>query len=149
MGYLDQDLNPKGLTTGAEIAEGSIELRHLSAPLFLELQNIRLHNHEGSVSKRLGPNAVPENLAGYSTYERVEHYKATWTGSASSSGGLAVTFNKEFRNAPTVIAIGTGRASADLRVTTNTVTTTGCTVYWALSSGTATSIDLHIMVIGK
>lgn len=147
--YLSQDLKGKAQTTGPDIADGSIELNHLSASLFLELQNIRLHTHEGSVSKRLGINAVPQAIAGYTSYERIEHYKATWTGTSASAGGVAITFDKVFKSAPTVVVTGTGRSGADLVVSTNDVTTSGVTVYWALTSGSATEIDIDVLVVGK
>lgn len=149
MTYLSQETAPKAKTGPGDIAQGSISIEHLSPGLFLELQKVALHTHEGQVSSILPANATPEVIRGYNTYERVEHYTVTWTGDAASSASVALTFGTEFGEAPTVVAIATGRSGADVKVTTSTVTTTGCTLYWKIDSGTVTEVKINVLVIGR
>lgn len=147
--YLTRETEGKARTTGEDIAPGAIELRHLSPGLFLELQLIKLHRHLGAESQVLDSGATPESVRGYTPTERVEHDVATWTGGASASGSVALTFGTAFTGIPDVIAIASGRASSDIKITTSTPTTTGVTLYWKLDSGTATSVDICYFVIGS
>lgn len=43
----------KNLTTGDQIAAGTIELRHLAPGLFAEFRQIALHSHTGVKSRRV------------------------------------------------------------------------------------------------
>ena len=52
-GYSEQKSAPKSLISSDQIAPGAIELRHLSAALFSEIQKIALHPHTGVGSKRI------------------------------------------------------------------------------------------------
>ena len=149
MAYLDLETAPKEQTSGNSIAGGSIKMRHLSPELFLEIQLIKIHNHEGVNSLRLSKSATPGMVAGYQPYERVEHGVVVWTGAASGSGSVALTFGKAFKDVPEVFITVQGRASVDCYTTTNTPTTTGVTIYWALGTGTATSISLTWMALGR
>lgn len=47
------DFSPKPLTVGSSIGNGEIELRHLAPELFSEIQNIRLHGHTGTKSRKI------------------------------------------------------------------------------------------------
>jgi hypothetical protein len=149
MSYLSLETAPKEQTSGSSIADGSVKMRHLSPELFLEIQLIKLHNHEGVTSVRLGKNASPYSIAGYQPTERVEHGVAVWTGVAAGSASVALTFGKAFRDTPEVFVTVQGRSSVDCYVTTNTPTTTGVTIYWALGSGTETQVDLTWLAIGR
>ena len=148
-GYMSLETSSKEQTSGNSIAGGSIKMRHLSPELFLELQLIKIHNHEGVNSLRLKRAATPEAVAGYQPYERVEHGVAQWTGSASGSGSVALTFGTAFKDVPEVFVTVQGRASVDCYTTTNTPTTTGVTIYWALGTGTATAINLTWLALGR
>ncbi len=53
MSYADFTRPGKALTTGDQIAPGSIELRHLSPALFAEFRQIQLHGHTGVKSVRI------------------------------------------------------------------------------------------------
>lgn len=108
-----------------------------------------MHNHEGSISRLLKASATPEVLRAYQVNERVEHYEVTWTGSAAGNGSVALTFGTAFGSAPTVVVVPTGRSSADVKVTTGTVSATGVTLYWKLDSGTVTELKMHVMVMGR
>lgn len=149
MSYLDLETSPKEQTSGSSIAPGSIKMRHLSPELFLEIQLIKIHNHEGVNSLRLYKSATPSMIAGYQPGERVEHGVAQWTGGAAGSGSVALTFGQVFKDIPEVFAIVQGRASVDCFVTTNTPTQSGVTIYWALNAGSATAIDITWIAIGR
>lgn len=149
MSYLELETSPKEQTSGSSIAPGSIKMRHLSPELFLEIQLIKIHNHQGVNSLRLEKAATPSMVAGYMPGERVEHGVATWTGSAAGSGSIVLTFGEAFKEAPEVFAIPQGRSSVDVYVTTNTPSQTGVTIYWALGAGTATSMPISWLAIGR
>lgn len=51
--YQEQVRPGKSQTTGDQIANGAIELRHLSGGLFAEIRNIQLHKHTGVKSGRV------------------------------------------------------------------------------------------------
>ncbi len=53
MGYSELKSAPKALTTGDQIANGAIELRHLAPSLFSEIQKQGLHSHTGSGSRKV------------------------------------------------------------------------------------------------
>lgn len=148
-GYLGLETSPKEQTSGNSIAGGSMKMRHLSPELFLEVQLIKIHNHEGVNSLRLNKAATPSMVAGYQPYERIEHGVAVWTGGAADSGSVALTFGTAFKDIPEVFVTVQGRASVDVYVTTNTPTSTGVTIYWALGAGTATQMDLTWIAVGR
>ena len=148
-GYLSRETAPKERTGSQEIEAGSIKLMHLSPELFLELQKISLHTHEGTISVPLPASSTPESIRGYNTGERMEHYEITWTGAAAGAASVALTFGTAFGSAPNVVAMASGRASADIKVTSNAITSAGCTLYWKLDSGTATEVKLNVIVIGR
>ena len=65
-GQYEQQLRPgKALTTGDQIANGAIDLRHLSAALFSAIQQISLHNHSGVKSIQI----ALQNLTGSFTQD--------------------------------------------------------------------------------
>jgi hypothetical protein len=53
MGYATFSTSPKNLTKAEDVGPGQIELRHLAASLFAEIQKIGLHNHSGTGSRRV------------------------------------------------------------------------------------------------
>ena len=53
MGYSTFKSSPKALTTGDQIGDGQIELRHLAPSLFSELRQVSLHTHSGVKSRRV------------------------------------------------------------------------------------------------
>ena len=53
MGYAKFKSSPKDLTQRSDIGDGEIELRHLSAALYSELQRVSLHNHSGVKSRAI------------------------------------------------------------------------------------------------
>ena len=103
--------------TGADsIEQGAVGLKHLDAPLFQAIQQIKLHTHSGIDSLQLQPYAVPYNLKALGPNMREEH------GLAGGAG--TVVFNLPFQSAPTVI-VGPVSSTA---VYASNVTTTGFTV---------------------
>lgn len=150
MPYLTLETSPKEKTSGDSIAPGTIKMRHFSSEVFLESQLIKLHNHLGTNSLRLGRNAYPDAVAGFYPYERVEHANSEWTGSASAAGSLAITFGNTFKNAPTVVANVISATGADFLVSIGSVTTTGFTVYWEdIVPANHTSVTISWLAIGK
>lgn len=150
MPYLSLETTPKEKTSGDSIAPGTIKMRHFSAEVFLEFQLIKLHNHLGTNSLRLGRNAYPDAVAGFYPYERVEHANSEWTGSASAAGSLAITFGNAFKNAPTVVANVISATGADFLVSIGSLTTTGFTVYWEdIVPANHTSVTISWLAIGK
>jgi len=53
MGYASQLSSAKTLTSGEDIAPGSIGLEHLSPTLFSEIRQVNLHNHSGVKSRKI------------------------------------------------------------------------------------------------
>lgn len=135
MGYLEFELQHKALTKGSDVGKGQMELRHLSPPLFLELQFVKLHNHKGVDSQVLEAEATPEMVRGYTPQEREEHGTATWTGGASATGSIAITFGTAFQAAPTVL-VTPQSGNDDIIFGIGSVTTTGFTIYWRNETGT-------------
>src|SRR3990167_9696567 len=127
--YLQFKTTPKGVTEGADIGSGQIELRHVHPAFFLEMQLIKLHTHEGSDSRKLDAEATPYVIRGFQANERIERGTATWTGGAAAAGSIALTFGTVFNSAPTVfVTIYSG--NSNYSVGTGTPTVTGVTIYW-------------------
>ena len=53
MGYGEFKESPKSLITSEQIGKGQIQLFHLAASLFAEIQKIGLHNHSGVGSRKI------------------------------------------------------------------------------------------------
>lgn len=150
MGYLDNNLKPKGLTTGSDISKGAIGLPNIDPPLFLQLQLIKLHTHQGSDSRTLGFEATPEVVRGYRPREREEHGVATWTGAAAASGSIVLTFGTGFQEVPDVFATPSGKSNANIQVTGSTPTATGVTLYWKDdTAATHTSVPITWLAKGR
>lgn len=149
MGYLDLQLLPKGLTGGSDVAGGQIALRHLNPPLFLELQLVKLHSHQGADSRQLPAGATPEMVRGYTPREREEHGVAEWTGSASATGSLTLTFAQPFLSAPDVFVTAQD-GNANIIVGTNTPVATEVTIYWRDATGSNhTTLDIAWLAKGR
>ena len=110
--------------TGADsIEQGSVGLKHLDAPLFQAIQQIKLHTHSGIDSLQLQPNAVPYNLKALGPNMREEH------GLANSSG--TITFSLPFQNAPFVLIAPTSSTMPYVSgVTTTGFTLNAAGAYW-------------------
>jgi len=147
--YLQFKTTPKAVTEGGDVGSGQIELRHVNPAFFLELQLIKLHTHEGSDSRKLDAEATPAMIRGFQIGERVEHGTATWAGSASAAGSIALTFGTVFNVAPTVfVTVQSGNSNYTVGI--NTPTTTGVTIYWEdLTATTHTSLNIGWIAIGR
>ena len=149
MGYLQFKTTPKGVTEGADIGSGQIELRHVHPAFFLEMQLIKLHTHEGSDSRKLDAEATPYVIRGFQANERIERGTVTWSGTASAAGSVALTFGTVFNSAPTVF-VTVADGSSNFSVGIGTPTTTGVTIYWEdLTAATHTSLAIEWIVIGR
>lgn len=149
MGYLEFQTKPKALTTGDDIGKGQFGLKHLSPPLFLELQFIKLHTHKGVDSRRLEAEATPESVKGFRPLEREEHGVVTWTGGAASSGSVALTFGTAFTEAPEVFVTPQG-GDVNIQAVTNTPSVTGVTIYWKDdTAGNETSVKIAWLAKGR
>lgn len=148
-GYLSQQLKPKALTGDADIGSGELALRHLNPALFLELQLIKLHTHQGTDSATLKAAATPEMVRGYGLRQREEHGVAQWSGGASATGSIVLTFAQPFLEIPEVyITPQTG--NANIIVGTGTPTTAGVTIYWRDATATThTSLNLAWLAKGR
>ena len=110
--------------TGADsIEQGAVGLKHLDAPLFQAIQQIKLHTHSGIDSLQLQPYATPYVLKSLGPQQREEHGLANGAGS--------VSFTLPFQSAPFVLI---APISSTMPYITN-VTTTGFTInaagcYW-------------------
>lgn len=93
MGYRDFQSVP--LTNGDSIDKGAISLEHLDAPLYLQVQQIKLHTHTGVDSQILKPEATPYVLKALGPGYREEH--------GTTAGAGAVTFTTPFQSTPIVI----------------------------------------------
>lgn len=150
MVYLDNNLKPKALTQGSDISKAAVSLEHIGPALFLQLQLVKLHTHQGSDSRTLDSSASPEMVKGYRPLEREEHGVATWTGGAAASGSIALTFGTAFKEAPSVIVSVSGVANANKQTTTGASATTGVTIYWKDDTGaTATSVPITWIAKGR
>lgn len=148
MAYLEFETKPKALTGKDDIGQGQLSLKHLSPPLFLELQFIKLHTHKGVDSRKLEAEATPEVVRGFRPLEREEHGTATWTGSASS-GSIALTFSKAFTETPDVFVTPSG-GDVNIQAVTGTPTTTGVTIYWKSDTGSVkTSVPIAWLAKGR
>ena len=148
-GYLTFETLPKSVTRKSDIGSGQIGLSHFDPALFLELQQVKLHTHGGADSRTLTPSATPQMVRAYRPTEREEHGTATWTGAASTSGSIILTFGTAFKEAPSVF-VTSQDGSADIGVGTNTPTATGVTLYWRdLDANTLTSIGLCWLAKGR
>jgi hypothetical protein len=148
-GYLQFKTTPKAVTEGGDIGSGQVELRHMHPAVFLEMQLIKLHTHEGSDSRKLDAEATPYVVRGFQASERIEHGTATWTGSASAAGSVALTFGTTFAIAPTVF-VTVADGSSNFSIGIGVPTTTGVTIYWEdLTAATHTSLDIQWIVIGR
>lgn len=148
-GYLSTNLLPKSVTTASDIGSGQVETRALSAPLFLELQLIKLHTHEGTDSTQLRAAATPEMVRGFSPKEREEHGVVTWSAAASATGSIALTFATPFLEAPEVYVTAQD-ANGNIIVGTSVPTTTGVTIYWRDATGTThTSMNIAWLAKGR
>lgn len=149
MGYLEFKTTPKAVTESGDIGSGQVELKHIHPALFLELQLIKLHTHEGSDSRKLDPEATPYMVRGFQSTERIEHGTATWTGTAAAAGSVALTFGTAFLSAPTVfVTIYSG--NSNYSVGTGTPTTTGVTIYWEdMTAATHTSLAIGWIAVGR
>lgn len=149
MGYLNFKTKPKAVTEGSDIGSGQIELRHVHPAFFLEMQLIKLHTHEGSDSRRLDAEATPAMIRGFQTSERIERGTAAWTGSASASGSIALTFGTPFNSAPIVLPV-IQDGSSNFTIGTGVPTTTGVTIYWEdLTAATHTSLNVGWLALGR
>lgn len=83
------------LTNGDSIEKGAVSLEHLDAPLYLQVQQIKLHTHTGVDSQILMPAATPYVLKALGPQMREEH--------GTTSGTGAVTFALPFQTIPIVI----------------------------------------------
>ena len=149
MSYLQFKTTPKQVTEGDDIGSGQVELKHVHPAFFLEMQLIKLHTHEGSDSRKLDAEATPYVVRGYTANERVEHGTATWTGTASAAGSVALTFGTVFNSAPTVfVTIASGNSNYSVGIGTPTVT--GVSIYWEdMTAATHTSVNIHWIAIGR
>jgi hypothetical protein len=146
-GYLTFETLPKSVTRKSDIGSGQIGLSHFDPALFLELQQVKLHTHGGADSRQLTQSATPQMVKGYRPSEREEHGTATWTGSASTSGSIVLTFGTAFKEAPSVFVTNQD-GNADILVGTGVPTSTGVTLYWRDADAT-THTSLAVTWIAK
>lgn len=146
-GYMTFESLPKSLTKSSDIGKGQVTLGHFDPALFLELQLVKLHTHQGSDSRSLEASATPYMVKGYRPSEREEHGVATWTGGASTSGSVILTFGTAFKEAPDVF-VTNQNGSADIIVGTGIPTAAGVTLYW-LDAYAATHTSLPLCWIAK
>lgn len=139
---------PKAFTTRGDIGRGQVYIEHLSPSLFLELQSIKMHLHTGIDSQELPAEATPYMIRGQKLRERVERSKSTWSGSASASGSLVITFGNRFNEAPTILTTPASGA-VDIQCVVGTITATGFTLSWKDDTGgTHTTADFNWLAIG-
>lgn len=138
---------PKSLTKSGDIGKGQVTLGHFDPALFLELQLVKLHTHKGSDSRVLEASATPYMVKGYRPSEREEHGVATWTGNASTSGSVILTFGTAFKEAPDVF-VTSQDGNADILVGTDTPDAQGVTLYWR-DADAATHTSLALCWIAK
>lgn len=150
MSYLQFNTLPKAVTQSGDIGKGQVSLEHVNPPLFLQLQLVKLHTHEGSDSRTLSSDATPDVVRGYRPKEREEHGTATWSGGAAASGSVSLTFGTAFQEAPDVFAIPSGQSDANIQVTIGTTTTSGTTIFWKNDTGsTSTSVPINWLAKGR
>lgn len=133
---------PKSVTKSGDIGRGQVTLGHFDPALFLELQLVKLHTHRGSDSVVLEASATPYAVKSYRPSEREEHGVATWTGSASTSGSVILTFGTAFKEAPNVWVVAQD-GNANILVGTSVPTTTGVELFFRdADASTHTSLKL-------
>lgn len=139
----------KGYTRGSDVGKGQIGLPHLNPPLFLELKLIKIHTHSGVDSTKLKAESTPEVVRGFKTSERMERGIATWTGGASASGSIALTYGAAFQEAPTVL-VTCAQNNINIQVATNTPTASTVTILWKDdTAATHISVAITYCIIGK
>lgn len=147
--YLTFETLPKSLTKKSDIGKGQVGLTHFDPALFLELQLVKLHTHRGSDSRQLEAASTPQMVKGYRPNEREEHGVATWTGGASASGSIVLTFGTAFKEAPDVFVTAQD-GSADILVGTDTPTATGVEIFWRdADANTHTTLDIAWVAKGR
>lgn len=148
-GYLTFETLPKSVTRKSDIGSGQIGLSHFDPALFLELQQVKLHTHKGADSRQLEASSTPQMVKGYRPLEREEHGVATWTGAASTSGSVVLTFGVAFKEVPDVFVIAQS-GDADILVGTSTPTATGVELFWRdADANTLTSLNLCWIAKGR
>lgn len=146
--YGNFEFAQKSFTRGDDIGKAQLGVGNLNPALFLEIKKVSTHNHTGVDSQMLTHEATPEMVRGHTVTEREEHGTISWTGSAAASGSVAITFGAAFQSTPNVF-LTPDTASANYTVAVGARTTTGCTVYWKVSTGTATSVDIQYLIKGR
>ena len=136
---------PKAQTTRGDIGKGQLYLEHLSPALFLELQKISTHLHTGVDSQVLPAESTPYMVRGYKLRERVERAEVTWSGSASASGALAISFGIKFNEIPTVIAVPSS-GEVDIQCAVGSVTATGFTLSWKDDTGGTHTVEKFMWI---
>ncbi|MCL4482635.1 MAG: hypothetical protein M1445_08490 [Bacteroidetes bacterium] len=149
MGYKTFAYNAKSPVKSEDIGPGQIGIQHLNPGLFLEIQLVKTHTHTGVDSQKLTSDATPYMVRGYKLEEREERGTATWTGSASPSGSIVLTFGNKFSEIPTVIATPAG-GDANIQVVVGSVSATGVTIYWKDDTGAnQTSVPINWLAKGR
>lgn len=139
----------KGLIRGADVGKGQVSLPHIAPSLFLEIKSIKTHTHTGVDSQKLRAEATPEMVRGYRTNERIEVGTVTWTGVASASGSIALTYGTAFLEAP-VVMLNCSQNDINIQVGTNTPTTTTVTLLWKDdTAATHTTVAIQYLIIGR
>lgn len=147
--YGSFEFAPKSFTRGQDIGRGQISVGNVDPSFFLELSLIKRHTHTGVDSLKLTAEAVPQNIRGFQTNERIERGVAAWTGGASDDGSLSVTFGVPFVTAPTIL-LTPADGSADYSVAVGSVTVTGCVFYWKdNTAATHTAVNINYLIIGR
>lgn len=141
----------KSYVRGNDVGDGEIGVRNLNPGLFLETQLIRGHTHSGVDSLQLDANATPYMIKGYQPRQREEHGVGAWSGGASATGSLAVTFGTPFTTTSNLVILVTqAGGNDDIIVGIGSVTITGFTIYWRNETGTThTSLNLHWIAFGR
>jgi hypothetical protein len=84
--------------------------------------------------------------------ERAESFNPTVTTDANGNGASGITFKRAFTTPPIVIVTPVGQVTSSdtvsMEVSTNNITTTGCTVYLN-STIASSSMKLNVIVLGK
>lgn len=149
MGYQTFGFGGKAPIKSEDIGPGQIGVQHLNPALYLELQLIKLHLHTGVDSQRLGPDATPYMVRGYKLEEREERGTATWTGSASSSGSIELTFGSKFTEVPTIFSIPSG-GDPNIVCVVGSKTISGIIIYWNdFTAATHTSVPIDWIAKGR
>lgn len=147
--YGSFEFSQKGYTRGTDIGRGQIGLPHVNPPLFLEMRLIKTHLHTGVDSQLLPAEATPYMVRGHRTKEREEKGTATWTGSAATSGSVALTYGTAFLETPEVHATQYD-GNPDITLAISARSTTGCTITWKdLIGNTHTEVNIGYLIKGR